>query len=123
MTTPNPTLWDAARTAGGPAATSRAAAAAVRDSAATLRQRVLDYLRSRGRQGATDEEIQLALGMPGNTQRPRRQELERAGLVLPLRSPGNAPGSAPGDAYVTRATRSGRQAQVWVAALAKDSEP
>jgi hypothetical protein len=51
--------------------------------------------------GATDEEICDIAGLPGNTVRPRRGELVLAGLV-------KASGR-------TRATRSGRQAVVWVA--------
>jgi predicted ArsR family transcriptional regulator len=42
-------------------------------------RRILDLLR--GTPGLTDEEIQAALGLPGNTERPRRRELESAGLL------------------------------------------
>lgn len=48
--------------------------------------------------GATDEEMQIALEMPGNVQRPRRGELVDAGAI---RADGK------------RATRSGRDAVVW----------
>lgn len=80
--------------------TSRAAAEQIKPNADTLRARVLEYLQSQP-DGATDEQMQLALGMAGNTQRPRRQELEKMGLVRATDR--------------TRATRSGRQATVWEA--------
>jgi len=49
--------------------------------------------------GATDEEIQTWLGMNPSTQRPRRVELVKKGLVV--------------DSGKTRQTRSGRKATVW----------
>lgn len=81
-------------------ATSKAAAKAIRPDAAALRAKVLAYLKSQPN-GAIDEEIQLALDMPGNTERPRRTELLNAGLIR--------------DSGTTRATKSGRQATIWVA--------
>ena len=48
--------------------------------------------------GATDEEMQRAMDMSPNTQRPRRRELEQRGLIV---------------ARGTRLTRSRRQASVW----------
>lgn len=80
-------------------ATSAAAAAGVRDSAETQRGRVLDALREAGRRGLTDEEMQGVCGIEGNAQRPRRRELEKAGLI-----------ERSGE---TRAGRSGRDADVW----------
>lgn len=82
--------------------TSQAAAEAIRPSAATLRMQVLGYIVARGDEGATDDEIQIALGIEGSTQRPRRVELLDRGLVK--------------DSGATRATRKGRQAAVWVRA-------
>ena len=61
--------------------TSRAAAASVRSSAASIRARVLEYLQRQGPKGATDDEVQRALNLPGSTQRPRRVELIRDGMV------------------------------------------
>lgn len=61
--------------------TSIKAAAAVRSRSATQRDQILDFLRSRGAEGATDEEMQHALSMAGNTQRPRRGELVEAKRV------------------------------------------
>jgi hypothetical protein len=72
--------------------TSREAADAIKPDA---------YLRGRGEDGATDEEMQDALGMGGSTQRPRRRELELAETV---RNSGR-----------TRRTKSGRNAVVWIA--------
>jgi predicted transcriptional regulator len=76
--------------------TSLAAAEAIRPRLGELQQRVLAVVRH---SPATDEEIQDALGMGPSTERPRRVELVRAGLVR--------------DSGETRATRSGRQAVVW----------
>lgn len=83
------------------ATTSKSAADSIKTSAATLRAQVFDYIRKQGSHGATDEEIQTALSMSGNTERPRRGELEKSGKI-----------SA---AEQTRKTSSGRQAIVWVA--------
>ena len=81
-------------------ATSKAAAESV-VNAGTLRAEVLSYIQCREEHGATDEEIQVALRLSGNTVRPRRGELQKAGHVI--------------DSGKTRATQSGRQAVVWVA--------
>ena len=82
--------------------TSQAAADQIRPSAATLRAAVYTYIQSQGHAGATDDEIQRSLNMPGNTERPRRQELEKDHRVV--------------EAGRTRRTASGRAATVWVAA-------
>jgi hypothetical protein len=62
-----------------------------------LQRRVLRFLETCFA-GATDEEMQLALGMNPSTQRPRRVELVRRGLVVE---------------DGTRQTASGRMATVW----------
>ncbi len=82
-----------------PPETSRAAAEAVKPDAARLRQAVLRYIQSRGPAGATDQEIQAALGLAGDTQRPRRWELQKADLIH--------------DSGQRRKTSSGREAIVW----------
>ena len=66
------------------------------------RYRVLSAIKRAGLRGLTDEEIQVRLGMDGNTERPRRRELEESGKV---RKSGDQ-----------RKTRSGHFASVWVAA-------
>lgn len=82
--------------------TSRRAAERIAPLAHTMRGQVLSYLKACGADGATDEEMQLRMPMPANTQRPRRIELVADGFV---QSNGQ-----------TRATRSGDHALVWVAA-------
>lgn len=80
--------------------TSRDAALSMIPSAETLRMAVLAYIDEQGPAGATDEEIQLALSMEGNTERPRRRELVQAGVVA--------------DSGARRKTSTGRAAKVWV---------
>ena len=63
-----------------------------------LHRQVLAFLRQRGDLGATDEEMQLGIPMAPSTQRPRRVELARRGLLV--------------EAGV-RKTTSGRNANVW----------
>jgi len=62
--------------------TSVAAAASLDVTALNkLQRQVLDYMRTQP-DGATDEEIALALGMNPSTERPRRIELVKRGLVV-----------------------------------------
>jgi len=82
--------------------TSRAAAIQMLPTAGTKRRLVYDLLLEWAKYGGTDEQIQVALQMPGNVQRPRRIELVAVGLVR--------------DSGRTRKTKSGRQATIWVAA-------
>jgi transcription initiation factor IIE alpha subunit len=80
-------------------ATSAAAADSL--SPATLnamQRRVLEFLLDRGAAGATDEEMQKELEMNPSTQRPRRVELARKGLIVECG---------------TRRTTSGRMAGIW----------
>ena len=81
-------------------ATSKESAEKIEGSVATLRDRVLRYLKSKQSIGAIDEEIQLALGMRADTECPRRRELVLKGLVT--------------DSGFTRRTRANRRAVVWV---------
>lgn len=67
--------------------------------AGTLRATIWRWLLEQGERGGTDEEGQDALGLEGNTYRPRRVELQEAGLVITT--------------VRTRRTRSNRQAAVW----------
>lgn len=80
--------------------TSVDAAESIRPNAETLRRKVLDFIVSQGVNGATDEEIQVALSMGGSTERPRRVELVAAGMVK--------------DIGTMRQTSTGRKATVWV---------
>lgn len=79
--------------------TSRDAAENIEPRAGTLRAKVLAYLRDRGGNGATDLEMQDALGLGGSTQRPRRVKLVELGLAV--------------DSGDVRVTESGRKAVVW----------
>lgn len=85
-----PTLW-----------TSAEAKRRNAPSAATQRSAVYEFIRARGEHGATDDEVQVGLNLPGNTQCPRRLELAEAGRI-----------ATNGE---TRPTRKGRRAAVWVA--------
>lgn len=66
------------------------------------RKRILAYIQSEGDGGATDDEIEQATGIHGNSARPRRIELARAGQIETRDG-------------ITRKTRSGRGAVVWFA--------
>jgi|GEM_PF-632815 len=82
--------------------TSRDAAEAIEPDVSSLRGKVLSYIRSRGREGATDKEIQAALNMSVSTEVPRRRELVLKGLVA--------------DSGWRRKTKTGRPAVVWAKA-------
>ena len=84
--------------------TSRDAAEKIKPSASTARARVLQYIRSRGAHGATDLEIQDALPMGGDTERPRRRELEKLGQIRDS-----------GGKRAVVGSRRNTQAVVWVA--------
>lgn len=79
--------------------TSRAAAESLTNTA-TLRNKVLKVIQSRGTVGITDQELQEVLQLPPNVETPRRWELVNAGLVR--------------DSGMRRKTRSRRNAAVWV---------
>jgi len=64
--------------------TSADAADSMEKPSLRLRSKVRLYLYECGPSGATDEEIQLALDMAPNTQRPRRLELEKMGAIRKL---------------------------------------
>ena len=82
-------------------ATSNEAAVRIEPAAGTLRALVLDFLIAQSAHGATDEEMQTACKINANTQRPRRQELERGGWIRRTDR--------------TRPTASGRDAVIYVA--------
>ena len=83
-----------------PAQCSQAAKDSVGLVLSEIRQAVLDHIMSCGARGCTDEEGQEATGILGNTWRPRRLDLERMLLI--------------GHSHVTRVTKSGRKATVWL---------
>ncbi len=87
-------------TGGRHPATSFRAAERVKPHVETLREKVFDFIKERGVKGATDDEIQLFLRMHGNTERPRRRELEKEDSIV-----------ASGE---KRRTGSGCAAKVWV---------
>jgi hypothetical protein len=71
------------------------------------RAAVLRFIEAQGRDGATDEEIQIGLGMPSSTERPRRVELFEARFIC--------------KGVFQRQTRSKRWANVYL--LPKFAEP
>lgn len=79
---------------------SRIAAKLARPFASRQMEAVFDSIESAGAYGATDEEMQIALNMTGNSQRPRRCKLVEQGRVK--------------DSGNLRLTSSGRPATVWV---------
>ena len=83
-------------------ATSVVAARRIQRHVGRLEQLVLDALRRAGADGQTDPENQAETGLSGDSQRPRRVGLVKAGQVVP--------------AGFKRRTPSGREAQVWVLA-------
>lgn len=81
--------------------TSRAAADSIGDDElGKLQREVLSIIGCAEPFGLTDDGIQACLDMIGNTQRPRRRELQLKGLIC--------------DSGRKRATRSGRLAVVWI---------
>lgn len=82
-------------------ATSRAAADQAELFSMTLREKVFREIKNAGDRGLTDHEIQARLELSGDTERPRRYELHKMGLIK----------AAPD----TRRAPSGRNATVWVA--------
>ena len=79
--------------------TSVAAAESIKPDASTLRERVYRCILTCG--PITDEGIQAALAMDGNTERPRRVELERLRRICQ---------------QGTKKTSKGREAAAWVVA-------
>jgi len=80
--------------------TSYGAAESIVEPSGRLRDLVYGCIHEAGLLGCTDEEVQIALDMNPSTQRPRRVELVKDGMVR--------------DSGRVRQTRSGRNAVVWV---------
>ena len=81
--------------------TSIAARESIAPCKNALQVKVLRAIKLAGPRGCTDQELQVALSMCESTERPRRKELQLAGLIV--------------DSGNTRRTRSHRWAIVWVA--------
>lgn len=81
--------------------TSRDAAERIAPVASAQAARVLVFIAQQGDDGATDHEVQNALGMTGDSERPRRWSLQRAGLIR--------------DSGQRRQSPAGRAAIVWIA--------
>lgn len=79
--------------------TSLEAAQSMAGVAKVLRDKVFNYIGAQGSNGATDDEIEVALNLQARTENPRRWELVRMGLVIETKQ--------------RRKTRSGRNAIVW----------
>lgn len=88
--------------------TSKEAAELVRPSVNAKQKRILDFLKLMDGTGATRDQIETALDIPGNTVRPRIKELIDAGLVA--------------ETLETRKTQRDRNAVVLVAVRFKDGE-
>jgi transcription initiation factor IIE alpha subunit len=66
----------------------------------SFKKRVLDLMIERGAYGATDQEIETALEISGNTIRPTRMSLLKAGDIV--------------DSGMTRLNHNGNKCIVWV---------
>lgn len=88
--------------------TSLAAAASQAGKAEVDEARVLDFIRSRGKYGATDDEAEVALHLLHQTASARRRGLVLKDLVV--------------DSGLVRLTRSNRFATVWIATTADKVE-
>lgn len=80
--------------------TSRAAAERMVAGASAQVARVFQFISKCGKEGATDHEIQSALAMTGDSERPRRWSLQKAGLIR--------------DSGQRRKSPTGRLAIVWI---------
>lgn len=78
--------------------TSYKAAVRVRSKVEEMRSLILGFIQAKG--PVTDQQIQKALGMSGDSERPRRGELKKAGLIEKFDDGG--------------VTRAGNEAQRWV---------
>jgi hypothetical protein len=97
-TCPGPLFAQRAPSVNGSVTSAQAADSLDAHALNAMQQRVYAYLVGCGAHGATDEEIQRGLGMNPSTQRPRRIELARRGLIVEAG---------------TRRTASKRAAVVW----------
>ena len=89
--------------------TSRIAAKLAKTFAATQQEAVFQFIEQAGDRGATDQEIELGLGIAGNSVRPRRRKLVELGRV---KESGNL-----------RLTSSNSPAVVWVVTPPHEEKP
>jgi DNA-binding transcriptional ArsR family regulator len=86
--------------------TSADAAESMLDAARSIEVEILAYfMHMAAYSGATDDEIEVHLGLKHQTVSARRRQLERKGMVVKMYEEGKR---------VTRPTRSGRQAGVYI---------
>ena len=83
-------------------ATSQAAAESMEGVASSMQERVRLFIAEAGEHGATDDEIEAALGLRHQTASARRRELVLKEIIK--------------DSGRVRKTRSNRKATVWVSA-------
>ena len=62
--------------------TSVAAALSALPRTGTIRRKVYEYFLDRGLRGATDQEVEIALQLSGNTLRPTRGSLVKDGYLI-----------------------------------------
>ena len=86
--------------------TSRQAAISIQADTNRLRKRVLHYIDRNLGYGATCDEVEVESGLSHQTCSARFRELAQRGQIIPKVDSEGKP--------VTRKTRSGRAAQVWV---------
>ena len=91
-------------------ATSKAAADSIAEPAVSLRSQVLAAIVAAGAAGMTCDEIEVALELRHQTASARVRELAKAGAIRPVLDPRHREPRC-----LTRATRSGRRAQIWIA--------
>ena len=89
--------------------TSKASAEQVREKAPVVRAKVFEFIRSKGKMGATDDEIHGHFRIDKNTTAPRRRELQLQGRVM--------------DSGFRRRTTAGKMATVWVVCDIPGFEP
>lgn len=89
--------------------TSLQAAKDAKSNVQAMRTAILAFIRRQGTYGATDDEIEQALGLMHQSASARRRELFLAELVQPSQK--------------RRPTRTGSAARVWVAVVAKPADP
>jgi hypothetical protein len=83
--------------------TSREAARRISPLSAAQAARLFYFVAKQGETGATDHEIQAALDLSGDTERPRRWGLVKAGLIEDSGRRRNSPSGRPATIYVATA--------------------